>query len=176
MGSHSSYAKRYPKEYERFTKADNSKERTINQYDNSVLYNDFIVDSVFSMLSAYSKKTQDIVSAIYLSDHGENIYDENDDVGNGYPGAIPKSIVEIPFIVWLSTSYLSKFSEKSLIIKQNRILPFMNDNLFESVIDLNFINYPDFFPQKSIFDSIYNFERKRILENGMDYDSIFYSK
>ncbi len=151
MGSHSSYAKRYPKEYDHFVQADNSKEKIINQYDNSILYNDFIVDSLFSLLSAYSKRTQDIVSAIYLSDHGENVYDENDDVGHGYSGIIPKSIVEIPFIVWLSPSYLEKFPEKSLIVKQNRLLPFMNDNLFEAVIDLNFIYYPDFFSQKVFF-------------------------
>ena len=170
MGSHSSYSKRYYKEYERFADAGNSKEKTINQYDNSILYNDFLVDSLFSILSAYSKKTQGVVSAIYLSDHGENVYDENDDVGHGYSGTMPKSIAEIPFIVWLSPSYLEKFPEKAASIKQNSPLPFMNDNLFEAVLDLNFIDYPEAVLQKSIFHPTYNSARKRILEDNTDYD------
>jgi heptose-I-phosphate ethanolaminephosphotransferase len=170
MGSHSSYAKRYPKEYQCFTSAANAKENTINQYDNSVLYNDFVVDSLLSIISIYSKETQDIVSAIYLSDHGENVYDENNDVGHGYSGIMPKSIVEIPFMVWLSSSYREHFAEKSHTIRQRRLLPFMSDHLFEAIIDLNFVHYPDFLPQKSIFHDTYNSQRKRVLEDNTDYD------
>ena len=53
MGSHSSYSKRYPAEYNIFTDYSTKKEKIINEYDNSVLYNDFIVDSLLNILDSY---------------------------------------------------------------------------------------------------------------------------
>lgn len=173
MGNHSSYNKRYTSDYEYFTNYSSHKEKIINQYDNSVLYNDFVIDSLFSILSIYSNDNQqDIVSAIYLSDHGENVYDDNNDVGHGYSGQIPRSIVEIPFMVWLSPSYQNQFPEKASLVLQNKNLPFMSDHLFESILDLNFIHSPNINLQNSIFHSTYITDRKRILEDGTDYDLI----
>jgi len=171
MGSHTSYGKRYPKQYAFFNHGHDKKTKIIDQYDNSILYNDFVIDTIFYMLSDYAKKNpRMIASSIYLSDHGENVYDENDNVGHDYSGSIPKSNVEIPFIVWLSPQYKVLFEEKYKMMKKNRNLPFVNDDLFDAVIDMNFINYSGKNTQRSVFSEEYNSERKRILEDGLDYD------
>ncbi|MDR0969036.1 MAG: phosphoethanolamine transferase [Lentimicrobiaceae bacterium] len=172
MGNHTSYEKRYPKKYVFFDEGHDKKTKTIDKYDNAVLYNDFIVDSIFSILSDYSEKYPHvIVSSIYLSDHGENVYDENNDVGHDYSGTIPKSNVEIPFIVWLSPRYKMLFEAKYSIMKTNKNLPFINDDLFDAVMDMNFIDYEQKNPQRSVFNEAYDLERKRILPDGLDYDS-----
>ena len=171
MGSHVSYDKRYPKKYAIFNQGHDKKTKTIEKYDNSILYNDFVIDTIFSMLSHYAEKNPHIItSSIYLSDHGENVYDDGDNAGHNFSGAIPKANVEIPFIVWLSPQYKTHFEKKYQTIEKNKNLPFVSDNLFDAVMDLNFINYAGKDNQRSIFNEEYNAQRKRMLEDGEDYD------
>jgi len=171
MGSHSAYAKRYPPEFDVFTNHSNHKEQLINSYDNSILYNDFIVDSMLNILKSYKSETYNTISScIYLSDHGENVYNENDNVGHDYSGNMPKSNVEIPFIVWLSPEYKNKFSEKGSRILLNTDFPFVSDDLFHAVLDLNNIACKSYSNTRSLFNRDFNPERLRILEDNMDYD------
>lgn len=170
MGSHSTYAKRYPQAFNQFSDRSSKRERIINEYDNSILYNDFVVDSLLNILEDYSNKRKLISSAIYLSDHGENVYDENDNAGHDYAGSIPRSNVEIPFMVWFSDQYKQSQNEKinAAIVNANK--PFLADDLFHAVLDLNDINTDVFETGRSIFNESYNSQRKRILEDNEDYD------
>lgn len=171
MGSHSAYSKRYPSDFGKFSNHSNKKEKTVNEYDNSILYNDFIIDSLINTLSRHSQQCPNVTSAmIYLSDHGENVYDENNNAGHDYSGSLPKSNVEIPFIVWLSDNYIRTNSTKIETITHNTGLPFVSDDLFHSVIDISNIKTPSLITERSIFNSNYNSIRKRILEDRMDYD------
>lgn len=171
MGSHSSYSKRYPSEFNIF-KGKNSKEETIAEYDNSMLYNDFIVDSLFNILKSNTTiQNNTISSAIYLSDHGENVYDTNDRVGHDYSKEMPKVNVEIPFLVWLSPSYIFNNATKTETIKTNISKPFVTDDLFHTIMDLNGIQCAYFKKEKSIFNEKFNNSRQRILEDGRDYDA-----
>lgn len=171
MGSHSAYAKRYPSTFNHFDNHTTKKEKLINEYDNSVLYNDFVVDSLFNILKSYSiKHKRAICSSIYFSDHGENVYDENDNVGHSYSGSLPKSYVEIPFIVWLSSGYNYYYSNKQQSILSNKDLPFVSDDLFHSIIDLNNIKCKEYSKNRSVFNPDFNFNRTRILEDNMNYD------
>jgi heptose-I-phosphate ethanolaminephosphotransferase len=171
MGNHTSYGKRYPPEYNRFKDYTSVKEEDINHYDNSVLYNDFVVDSMFSILNAYSLKNKEaICSAIYLSDHGENVYDDSENVGHNYSGKLPKSIVEIPFIVWLSQGYKSAYSDKVQTIEANKNLPFVSDDLFHTILDMNVVECSEYIPTRSVVNSNFNASRPRVLEDKLDYD------
>lgn len=171
MGSHSSYSKRYPSDFNVF-KGKNSKEETIAEYDNSVLYNDFIVDSLFNILKSNTTlQNNAISSAIYLSDHGENVYDTNDRAGHDYANEMPQVNVEIPFLVWLSPSYIYNNAAKTEIIKTNIDQPFVADNLFHAIMDLNGIQCAFFKNEKSIFNEKFNNSRQRVLEDGRDYDA-----
>ncbi len=168
MGSHSSYSKRYPDKFDVF-KGNGDKEELIAQYDNSILYNDFIVDSIFRILKSHAGKNK-ITTAIYLSDHGENVYDESDRVGHDYSGVLPKSNVEIPFIVWLSDKYQTEHPDKVKQIKSAMHKPFVSDDLFHTILDLNCIETPAFKPEHSLFNPKFFSGRKRVLEDEMDYD------
>ncbi len=170
MGNHSSYSKRYPSEFDVFYGNDH-KSNTIAEYDNAIIYNDFVVDSLLKILQLNNSTNNDMLSsAIYLSDHGENVYDELDRVGHDYSKILPKSNVEIPFIVWLSKSYRKEFEDKSTIIESNIHKPFVSDDLFHAILDLNNINSPILDKQRSIFSKMFNDKRKRFLEDKNDYD------
>ena len=131
MGSHSSYAKRYPANFSSFNNSTHKEAKTINAYDNSILYNDFIIDSLLTILTQFaSNDTNTLYTAIYLSDHGENVYDENNNAGHDYTGSLPKSNVEIPFIVWLSPQYIKKYRMKSNTIMNHIHKPFVTDMVF----------------------------------------------
>ncbi len=170
MGSHSKYSKRYPSDYN-FFKGSEKKSSTIAEYDNSVLYNDFIVDSLFDILLTFDSQQQNSINyAVYLSDHGENVYDEFDKVGHDFSKELPKANVEVPFLVWLSPNFINLESEKSAIIMSNSNKPYVSDDLFHSIIDFAGIQSSYLIEERSVFNVRYNDKRKRILEDGRDYD------
>jgi heptose-I-phosphate ethanolaminephosphotransferase len=164
MGSHAAYSKRYPSGFNKFITHSNSKKKLINEYDNSMLYNDFVVDSIFEILKSHSQTPNSRISAIYIADHGENVYDENETVGHDYAGSLPQTNVAVPMFVWNSDTTTLK------ALKANVDLPFMSDDLFHAIIDMSAIISPHFIPEKSIFNKNYDSSRKRILEDGIDYD------
>jgi heptose-I-phosphate ethanolaminephosphotransferase len=172
MGSHLSYSKRYPDSFSKF-KGNNDKEETIAEYDNSILYNDFIVDSLLNIIkSNIPKNNNSITSAIYLSDHGENVYDEFNRTGHDFSNILPKSNVEVPFIVWLSPSYTQLCQDKTELIKANINKAYVTNDLFHSILDLTGILCPYLEEDKSIFNEKYKENHHRILEDGKDYDKM----
>lgn len=171
MGCHTQYNKRYPSDFDKFEDKGDKRTRTVNTYDNAVLYNDFIVDSIFSMLNTYSHTHNKIrISAIYLSDHGENVYDEGDYSGHDYSDRIPNANVEIPFIMWFSPSQREYAATHypQLIERQNT--PYMIDDLFHTIIDLGCIATPCFDKTRSIVNRDYDNTRPRLLEDGNLYE------
>ena len=171
LGNHLSYSKRYPSSFSVF-KGDGSKiSDTKAEYNNSLLYTDFILDSIFTLINDFgSQDTSHVISSIYLSDHGENVYDVDNQVGHGYSKSVPRVNVEIPFIVWLSNAYKAKYPEKYRQVVKNKNMPFISDDLFHSLIDINQINTNYLDSSRSVFSSEFNYKRQRILCDGNDYD------
>ena len=172
IGCHATYDTRYPKEFDKLTVNTSTDWPARNRsfYLNAVLYNDYIVDSLLNIVSEYCDKNNEVGSALYISDHGENVYDDGDYAGHDYSGTAPKSLVEIPFIVWLSPEYKRVFPEKSATIKSHYLQPYVTDDLFYSVIDLSGIQTPVFKPKRSVFNPNFNNKRERSLVDGEDYD------
>jgi len=177
MGSHADYSKRYPNTAE-FTVFNEENEtwriNMKNTYDNSILYNDFVMDSMFNLLKLYAHNHPNMVlSSIYLSDHGENVYDTDakDYIGHGAAGErLFNSISEIPFIIWLSETYKEIYPQKTETIRKNTSLPFMTDDLFEIIMDITNIKTPYFNKERSLINPDFNPNRKRILFDERDYD------
>lgn len=102
------YYKKYPPEFEKFTPVCKSVEpkgcsqsEIINAYDNTILYTDFLLNSIITQLR---KLGQYDSTMIYVSDHGESL-GENGVYMHGIPLAFaPKEQYEIPFIVWSSNA------------------------------------------------------------------------
>ena len=170
LGSHTSYDKRYPSDYKVFKGSSDSKNKIIDAYDNSILYNDYIIDHIFSMLKSYSAENPGVrVSALYFSDHGENVYDEGDYAGHDFSGRIPHANVDIPFIFWFSPSQAEYLQEEYGFLDRDLSTPYMIDDLFHTIIDLSCITTDCFDASRSFINSSYDASRPRLLEDNKLY-------
>ncbi|WP_435659193.1 sulfatase-like hydrolase/transferase [Helicobacter rodentium] len=134
QGSHGhSYFKRYPKEFERFLptcKTNNlsqcSQDSIFNTYDNTLLYTDFLLQSLIHTLNNLQSSHK--VALLYLSDHGESL-GENGIYLHGMPYFIaPKEQTHIPFIFWSNNEKLNNLA------KQRYSKEYSHDNLFSTLL------------------------------------------
>jgi heptose-I-phosphate ethanolaminephosphotransferase len=169
MGSHAAYSSRYPPKFEYFKNAANKKQKIINQYDNSLIYTDFILDSMLNLLNKFSSNANTISTLIYCADHGDNVFDYNNTAGRDASGYLPDCNVEIPLIVWLSDNYKKKYPTQTTTILKNKHFPFSSDNLFHVIINLQNIETDYFDYKKSVINENYEIPQKRILEDGREY-------
>lgn len=130
MGTHQDYRFRYPTEYNKFTKKeDNEKERMLHYYDNAILYNDFIVTSIMDKF----KDKNAIV--IYLSDHGEDVYEEGIERNEHYPNGTEHQ-KEIPMIFWASDEFKAKYPDKWESIKEHKDEFLSTDNFIYPFLEI----------------------------------------
>jgi len=135
MGSHVAYEKRYPKdEYTRFKGPlpqgifgkSVQKDIHLNAYDNSVVYNDYVVSTILKKL----KQEKGICALLYLSDHA-------DDVMNGLGHNASKftfEMVQIPMIIWLSEKYKKRYPDKFVSLSAHKKVLYSNDMLYDTLI------------------------------------------
>lgn len=109
LGTHMSYQYRYPPSYDKFTDRQgvpagvrDDQLPTYNSYDNAVLYNDFVVSS---LIKDYAK-TDPNGFLLYLSDHGEDVFDSagHDTLGRN-EGKPTAPMYTIPFMAWASPKW-----------------------------------------------------------------------
>lgn len=121
-GQHFDAALRFPESFKHFT-ADDIKRQDLNvterqrvaDYDNATLYNDYVLGEIINLLRDKN------AIMIYLSDHGEHIYDtENHYYGRGIGGVSEeenlKAVYQVPMMVWCSDSFIEN-----------------NDSIFQSI-------------------------------------------
>lgn len=109
LGTHMSYKYRYPPTFNKFTDrkdvpADLRDDQvpTYNSYDNAVLYNDFVVSS---LIKDYAK-TDPNGFLLYLSDHGEDVFDSQGHGTLGRNEGKPTApMYTIPFMAWASPKW-----------------------------------------------------------------------
>lgn len=108
LGSHGpAYSRRYPGPYGVFRPSCDHKSpkecsdtEVRNAYDNTIVYTDYIVDSVIRRLREHEDRFDSFM--LYASDHGESL-GENGLYLHGLPYALaPPAQKEVPLIVWLS--------------------------------------------------------------------------
>ncbi|MCB9250872.1 MAG: sulfatase-like hydrolase/transferase [Flavobacteriales bacterium] len=157
LGTHYSYEKRYPSRFKIFGDQPNTKFkrefvfRTINDYDNALLYNDFIVNSLIEKVK--SKNTKSFV--LYLSDHGEEVFETRNLAGHvEYNGTEP--MYNIPFIVWIS----DKFKKKSGRFVWDEDRSYNSGELIHTLADLSDIGFERFDPGKSLVNEQYESDKE----------------
>ncbi|RUQ46791.1 phosphoethanolamine transferase CptA, partial [Corynebacterium pseudodiphtheriticum] len=109
LGTHMSYQYRYPETFEKFTDRQGVPEGIsdeqlpiYNSYDNAVLYNDFVVSS---LIKDYAK-TDPNGFLLYLSDHGEDVYDSAGHSTLGRNEGKPTApMYTIPFMAYASPKW-----------------------------------------------------------------------
>ncbi|PMZ88327.1 MULTISPECIES: phosphoethanolamine transferase CptA [unclassified Pseudomonas] len=109
LGTHMSYQYRYPSTFDKFQDREgvpagirDDQLPTYNSYDNAVLYNDFVVSS---LIKDYAR-TDPNGFLLYLSDHGEDVFDS---VGHNTLGRNENKptapMYTIPFMAWASPKW-----------------------------------------------------------------------
>lgn len=114
LGTHMKYAYRYPADYNFFNNAegipeviatDADKVTLVNEYDNAVRYNDYIVHSLIQQLKQSTNNAAQSL-LVYFSDHGEDVYDSAPHEFKGRnEGAPTYPMYAVPFIVWHSPNW-----------------------------------------------------------------------
>lgn len=179
MGTHESYDKRYPKEYEKFStqmmrekgldkfyksdkKLNDSQLKIRAEYANAVLYNDFVVSKIIQ------KFKDDDAIVFYISDHGDEVYDYRNFSGHTWNYA-SRFMVEIPFMIYMSDTFKKRHPNIAKRVKRAQHKPFMSDNFMHALFDLLDIKCVELDKTLSPFNSKYNASRARMI-GGKDYD------
>jgi heptose-I-phosphate ethanolaminephosphotransferase len=169
LGTHLDYENRYPEDFAFFTGkppgkfTDELASETINHYDNAVRYLDWILKECIEK----TRKEQVSSYVLYLSDHGEEVYQSRYFSGHTLSKAT-KNMFEIPFILWRS----EEFKMNNPIFEGNLEMPFVTDDFLQSLADLSQIGFEGMKKEKSIFSE--NFQpKKRIVGEGIDFDKKF---
>ena len=156
IGNHMAYKFRYPDQFSIF---DNTKDyfikdesyineqakTTIDQYDNSVFYNDYVIANIIGTLKQLGSKNS---AMVYFSDHGEELYSFRKFAGHAYE-KVSAEMSEIPFIVWMTPDF--KEIRTDLVFDVNR--PYSTADFIFSISDLAGLDYLDYEDSRSIFSA-----------------------
>ncbi len=173
MGSHLSYKSRSTESYRSFNAEsyttlrpdlDEEQKTVLSEYDNSVLYNDHLIDSMITIVESRSE----FGTLLYLSDHGDNVFDERDDYGHNELNPT-KSMFEVPFMLWSSQSYENYKPEFYDSLGNYTDRPFQTDDLLHGLIDLYGIQWDNHKREKSVFSNEFVAEPRWHLLNDSLY-------
>ena len=138
MGSHYDYCFRFPESWNAYTgeldlpsfgKATATTYlKTVNCYDNSVLYNDHILGLVFKSL----EESEVPASVLYFADHAEEVFNRK----GHHPAVFEFIMTEIPMVFAASNSWKKEFSGHWEQLVYNRKEIVTNDLIFETVLGL----------------------------------------
>jgi len=170
-GTHMLYENRYPEDEQVFWGTPNiayeseDNFRTVNHYDNAVLYTDFIIYNIIQKIKGLNTKS----TVLYLSDHGEELFQDADFSGHNEDVAT-KSMYDIPFFLWQSEIYKK---DKSLTFHADR--KYMADDFFHTMAEVLQISSTKVDTTRSIFSKFFKV-RQRLVLTGQDYDTLFDQK
>lgn len=174
MGSHTEYRRRYPAKFARFT-ADSikntvsgrnltsSQAATRAEYDNSILYTDWLLGCIINDISASSRPT----ILIYFSDHGENVHDD----GGDYRGRDEKH-VEVPFIIYPNHAFTESYPETVAQLCAVRDKPMTTASLCHLVCNLTGTKYHSYDPTYDISSPNYLIRPRFVDDHIWRYEHI----
>lgn len=106
LGSHLKYSLRYPESFNHFKGQSGivgykrnlsaSQIQTINEYDNSILYTDYVVAELVERLKKHPVINK---SCVYVADHGEEVYATRNFKGHE-PENPTEPMLEVPMFFW----------------------------------------------------------------------------
>lgn len=141
MGSHGpAYYKRAPEAFRVFKPTCDTnaiqgctQEALINTYDNTLLYTDYVLDSLINTLK---NTTQYQTGLWYLSDHGEST-GESGMYLHGAPYAIaPSQQTHVPMLMWFSSAWQQQATKQIKCLAQQSKNKLSQDNLFPTMLSL----------------------------------------
>lgn len=176
LGSHWNYSHRYPPQYDRWrpslrgVDSPSPTDLTLrtalnNSYDNSILYTDWFLSQVIAELAA----TGQLAAMMYVSDHGQTLYDGSCKLA--FHGHNTQYEFHVPALVWYSDAWRTAYPAKLRQLRQQRNAPLSTENVFHSLLDLADIRYPDERLEWSIFSERWQPHTRYVDSYGWtDYD------
>lgn len=178
MGQHTAPIWRYPENDENAIYTSDSIQRNdlndyqrqyIAEYDNATRYNDHVIGSI---IQYYSQRNAVI---LYLSDHGDEVYDYRDVVGRTHEPVKQKQALkyqyEIPMVLWCSDQFIQRHPNTMKNIRRAILRPFSSDNVPQLLMGLSNIHSSSYEPKKDVLSNQYHCG-KRIVQNTTDYDEV----
>ena len=140
----------------------NDKKQEIAHYDNCTYYNDYVLGQIIKLFN-------DSPSVIvYLSDHGENLYDKED---RKIRNQNDLHMYEIPFFIWCSDKYREQHPDIVKAIQEAYNKPFMTDNICHLLMRLGGVESVYYSKKRDILSSHYQCP-PRIIAGCMNYDEM----
>jgi glucan phosphoethanolaminetransferase (alkaline phosphatase superfamily) len=176
LGNHWNYSHRHPKQFDKWQPSlfgiENPaytdlkiKTQLNNSYDNSILYTDWFLSQVIDTL----KSTKQLSSLMYVSDHGQTLYDGTCNLA--FHGHNTQYEFHIPAFVWYSDSYGAIYPEKIRQLKLHRNAKLATENIFHSLLDMGDIHYSTEQLQWSFFNPKLKRHKRYVDSYGWtDYD------
>lgn len=161
MGSHHTYKDRYPKQFDKFksedvpVRRDATKDRIVAEYNNSVLYNDYVVDQI---IRRYEKEKSIV---IYFSDHAQALYESPNNPQN-YIHDLSEVGLSVPFMVYISPSMKAQYPELYDKVQRAKDRRIMLDLLAHSLCELMGIKTKYSNPKMEFFSEEYDDTRVRV--------------
>ena len=149
MGNHGSYAQRYPKNFSKF-----GNKKTIDHYDNSMLYNDYVVSRIYEKV----KTIPYFQAMIYCADHADAV--DQDLAHDASRFVWP--MTEVPMYMIFSESFVIR--NKSLIdnLRMAEDKMFTNDLLYNLLMGvLGIKNITNYEPYNDITNENYDANKER---------------
>lgn len=148
MGSHWRYDTRYTADFDQFTPSlgddfrltmisPTNRQRLVNAYDNTILYTDWFLDSVCSLVAQKHKPAV----IMYMSDHGENLYDDERNLVLHGNYSASRWLFHVPLVVWYSDEYASLFPKKIAQLQAHADCRDNSSMLFASMADAAGLRY-----------------------------------
>lgn len=103
---------------------------------------------------------------VFVSDHGENVYDDGHTPGrvhNDFSKAMIESQYEVPMWIWYSSRYAQLHPEMVEIINRASHRPFQIDDIPHLILELTGIKSKYFDPTRSLINDRFNSGRKRLI-------------
>ena len=165
MGAHARYQFRLPphwggvsiKPEDEMGKNKRIKQERAN-YDNVIRYNDWIIDQIISLLENKN------AILIYVPDHGEDVFDIEDQSGHDDLHYNPY-FLEIPMLVWASSEFKKTHGDLYSRIEAAKDQPFMTDNLIHGIVDILGIYPKEYDETLNLFSDRYKANRIRRWHN-----------
>ncbi|MBR6408666.1 MAG: sulfatase-like hydrolase/transferase [Alphaproteobacteria bacterium] len=124
MGCHAVYKDRYPKNFKSFK----GKNKKVDEYDDAILYNDFVLSKIYERVS----KEKSFKGLIYISDHGEE-----PDKGYGHESSkFTYQMSKIPFVMIFSNSWIKTHKNIFEILKENQDKYWTSDLFYDVAINI----------------------------------------
>ena len=141
----------------------------IAEYDNATRYNDYVIGNI---IQYYSQRNAVI---LYLSDHGDEVYDYRDVVGRTHEPVKQKQALkyqyEIPMVLWCSDQFMDTHPAIMENIRKAVLRPFSSDNVPQLLMGLSGIRSSFYEPEKDVLSNQYECGI-RTVQNTTDYDAV----